>query len=147
MIVHDIHKNETKVINFQGTAPETLTQEMLLNVSELKVKERQHLTLSKYLACKTTIIFFLGRFASRSSWFAQRSAPSSQLVWEVKESGVFSAELMFLCKHILPQNHCSLPWEDVVSRVTAVAREGFNVSFSLGESNHPSAPQCSQDTW
>lgn len=34
MMVHDIHKNETKVINFQGTAPKTLTEE---NVSELKV--------------------------------------------------------------------------------------------------------------
>ncbi len=37
MLVHDIQKNETRVINFQGTAPETLKEEMLQNVSELKV--------------------------------------------------------------------------------------------------------------
>ncbi|XP_078105708.1 glutathione hydrolase 7-like [Sander vitreus] len=36
MLVHDIHKNETRVINFQGTAPKTLKEEMLRNVSELK---------------------------------------------------------------------------------------------------------------
>lgn len=32
---------------------------------------------------------------------------------------------------------CSLPWEDVVGRVATVAREGFNVSQSLGVSNCP----------
>lgn len=37
MLVHDIHKNETRVINFQGTAPKALKEEMLRNVSELKV--------------------------------------------------------------------------------------------------------------
>lgn len=37
MLVHDITKNETKVINFQGAAPKTLKEEMLQNVSELKV--------------------------------------------------------------------------------------------------------------
>lgn len=37
MLVHDIAKNETKVINFQGAAPKTLKEEMLQNVSELKV--------------------------------------------------------------------------------------------------------------
>ncbi|XP_035858404.1 glutathione hydrolase 7-like [Sander lucioperca] len=36
MQVHDIHKNETRVINFQGTAPKALKEEMLRNVSELK---------------------------------------------------------------------------------------------------------------
>ncbi|XP_039972503.1 glutathione hydrolase 7-like isoform X2 [Xiphias gladius] len=36
MLVHDIHKNETKVINFQGTAPKALTEEMLQNVLELE---------------------------------------------------------------------------------------------------------------
>ncbi|XP_040890523.1 glutathione hydrolase 7-like [Toxotes jaculatrix] len=32
MLVHDIHKNETRVINFQGTAPKTLKEQMLQNV-------------------------------------------------------------------------------------------------------------------
>ncbi|XP_070814249.1 glutathione hydrolase 7-like [Chaetodon trifascialis] len=36
MLVHDIHKNETRVINFQGTAPKMLKEEMLQNVSEVK---------------------------------------------------------------------------------------------------------------
>ncbi|XP_008282204.1 gamma-glutamyltransferase 7-like [Stegastes partitus] len=36
MLVHDIHKNETRVINFQGHAPKTLGKKMLQNVSELK---------------------------------------------------------------------------------------------------------------
>ncbi|XP_067360330.1 glutathione hydrolase 7-like [Channa argus] len=36
MMVHDIQKKETRVINFQGTAPKTLTQEMLHNLSEPK---------------------------------------------------------------------------------------------------------------
>ncbi|XP_071350804.1 glutathione hydrolase 7-like isoform X2 [Trachinotus anak] len=36
IMVHDIRKNETRVINFQGTAPKTLTEEMLQNVSELE---------------------------------------------------------------------------------------------------------------
>lgn len=40
MLVHDIHKNKTRVINFQGTAPKTLKEEMLQNVSELKVIKR-----------------------------------------------------------------------------------------------------------
>ncbi len=37
MLVHDIHRNKTRVINFQGTAPKMLTEEMLKNVSELEV--------------------------------------------------------------------------------------------------------------
>ncbi|XP_047439541.1 glutathione hydrolase 7-like [Mugil cephalus] len=36
MLVHDILKNETRVINFLGTAPNALREEMLQNVSELK---------------------------------------------------------------------------------------------------------------
>ncbi|XP_039972504.1 glutathione hydrolase 7-like isoform X3 [Xiphias gladius] len=36
-------------------------------------------------------------------------------------------------KHVLPQNYCSLSWEDVVTRAAAVAKEGFNVSLSLAE--------------
>ncbi|XP_071350806.1 glutathione hydrolase 7-like isoform X4 [Trachinotus anak] len=40
---------------------------------------------------------------------------------------------VFKVKHVLPQNHCSLSWEDVVSRAAAVAKGGFNVSFSLSE--------------
>ncbi|KAM9859963.1 glutathione hydrolase 7-like [Aulostomus maculatus] len=36
MLVHDIHKNETKLINFQGTAPKRLNEGMLQNGSELK---------------------------------------------------------------------------------------------------------------
>ncbi|XP_054473510.1 glutathione hydrolase 7-like isoform X3 [Anoplopoma fimbria] len=36
MLVRDIHRNETRVINFQGTAPKALKEEMLQNVSELK---------------------------------------------------------------------------------------------------------------
>uniref|UniRef100_A0A3P8UA19 Gamma-glutamyltransferase 7 n=1 Tax=Amphiprion percula TaxID=161767 RepID=A0A3P8UA19_AMPPE len=31
MLVHDIHKNQTRVINFQGTAPKTFRKEMLHN--------------------------------------------------------------------------------------------------------------------
>lgn len=37
MLVHDIHKNETRVINFQGTAPKTLKEEIQQNVLELEV--------------------------------------------------------------------------------------------------------------
>lgn len=37
MLVHDITKNKTRVINFQGTAPKTLKEDMLQSVSELKV--------------------------------------------------------------------------------------------------------------
>uniref|UniRef100_A0A3Q1FUK2 Gamma-glutamyltransferase 7-like n=1 Tax=Acanthochromis polyacanthus TaxID=80966 RepID=A0A3Q1FUK2_9TELE len=70
MLVHDIHKNETRVINFQGTAPKTFRKEMLHNVSGLKP---------------------------------------------------------------LRQIHCSLSWEDVVSRAADVAREGFTVTDSLGD--------------
>ncbi|XP_031704454.1 glutathione hydrolase 7-like isoform X2 [Anarrhichthys ocellatus] len=36
MLVHDIQRNETRVINFQGTAPTALKEEMLQSVSELK---------------------------------------------------------------------------------------------------------------
>lgn len=37
MMVHDIQKNVTRVIHFQGTAPNTLREEMLPNVLQLKV--------------------------------------------------------------------------------------------------------------
>lgn len=37
MLVHDIRKNKTRVIDFQGSAPKTLKEEMLQNVSEVKV--------------------------------------------------------------------------------------------------------------
>lgn len=40
MMVHDIQKNVTRVIHFQGTAPKTLKEEMLQNVSQLKVIKR-----------------------------------------------------------------------------------------------------------
>ncbi|KAF3855864.1 hypothetical protein F7725_016587 [Dissostichus mawsoni] len=69
MLVHDIRKNKTRVIDFQGSAPKTLKEEMLQNVSEVKV---------------------------------------------ISQSNVS------------PQNLCSLPWEDVVARAAAVAKEGFN---------------------
>ncbi|XP_069008781.1 glutathione hydrolase 7-like [Embiotoca jacksoni] len=36
MIVHDISKNETKVINFQGATPKTIREEMMQNISALK---------------------------------------------------------------------------------------------------------------
>ncbi|AWP03332.1 putative ubiquitin carboxyl-terminal hydrolase CYLD isoform 2 [Scophthalmus maximus] len=36
MMVHDISRNETRVIDFQGAAPKTLTEEMLRNASELE---------------------------------------------------------------------------------------------------------------
>ncbi|XP_056293328.1 glutathione hydrolase 7-like [Pseudoliparis swirei] len=36
MLVHDIQRNKTTVINFQGTSPKALTEEMLKNVSQLK---------------------------------------------------------------------------------------------------------------
>ena len=37
MMVHDIQKNVTRVIHFQGTAPKTLREETLPNVLQLKV--------------------------------------------------------------------------------------------------------------
>lgn len=37
MMVHDIRGNETKVLNFLGTVPKALTEEMLHSDSELKV--------------------------------------------------------------------------------------------------------------
>lgn len=37
MLVHDIKRNETRVINFQGSTPELLREEMLQNPSEMKV--------------------------------------------------------------------------------------------------------------
>ncbi|KAM6927901.1 glutathione hydrolase 7-like [Xenentodon cancila] len=36
MLIHDIHRNVTKVINFQGAAPKTFKEEMLQNGSEIK---------------------------------------------------------------------------------------------------------------
>lgn len=36
-MVHDIQKNVTRVIHFQGTAPKTLREETLPNVLQLKV--------------------------------------------------------------------------------------------------------------
>ncbi|XP_035518399.1 glutathione hydrolase 7-like [Morone saxatilis] len=85
MLVHDIHKNETRVINFQGTAPKTLKEEMLQNVSELKAG-------------------------------LQVGVPG-----------------MLRGLHHAHSLYGSLSWEDVVTRATAVAREGFNVSYSLAE--------------
>uniref|UniRef100_A0A3Q3NFE7 Glutathione hydrolase n=1 Tax=Mastacembelus armatus TaxID=205130 RepID=A0A3Q3NFE7_9TELE len=85
MMVHDIHKNETRVINFQGTAPRTLTEDMLQNVSELKAG-------------------------------LQVGVPG-----------------MLRGLHLAHWLHGSLSWEDVVMRAAAVAREGFNVSFSLAK--------------
>lgn len=37
MLVHDVHKNETRVINFLGTAPKAFSSEMQHNLSEVKV--------------------------------------------------------------------------------------------------------------
>lgn len=37
MLVHDLHRKETRVIDFQGTAPKALKEVMLQNVSGLKV--------------------------------------------------------------------------------------------------------------
>ncbi|XP_037643517.1 glutathione hydrolase 7-like isoform X2 [Sebastes umbrosus] len=85
MLVHDIHKNETRVINFQGTAPQTLKEELLQNVSELKAG-------------------------------LQVGVPG-QL------RGLHRAHSLY----------GSLSWADVVTRAAAVAKEGFNVSFSLAE--------------
>ncbi|KAM3877950.1 glutathione hydrolase 7-like [Diretmus argenteus] len=36
MLVHDMHRNETRVINFQETAPYAIKEEMLQNILELK---------------------------------------------------------------------------------------------------------------
>lgn len=41
MLVHDISKKETRVINFQGTAPNGLKEEMLQN--SLEVSEGRQL--------------------------------------------------------------------------------------------------------
>ncbi|XP_059184356.1 glutathione hydrolase 7-like isoform X2 [Centropristis striata] len=85
MLVHDVHKNETRVINFQGTAPKTLKEEMLQNDSKLKAG-------------------------------LQVGVPGLL-------RGLHHAHSLY----------GSLSWEDVVTRAAAVAKEGFNVSFSLGE--------------
>ncbi|XP_032369017.1 glutathione hydrolase 7 [Etheostoma spectabile] len=85
MLVHDIHKNETRVINFQGTAPKTLKEEMPWNVSEQKAG---------------------------------------------LQVGVPGLLRGLHCAHTL---YGSLSWEDVVNRATAVAKEGFNVSFNLAD--------------
>ncbi|XP_059184355.1 glutathione hydrolase 7-like isoform X1 [Centropristis striata] len=85
MLVHDVHKNETRVINFQGTAPKTLKEEMLQNDSKLKAG-------------------------------LQVGVPGLL-------RGLHHAHSLY----------GSLSWEDVVTRAAAVAKEGFNVSFSLAE--------------
>ncbi|XP_051271044.1 glutathione hydrolase 7-like [Dicentrarchus labrax] len=85
MLVHDIHKNKTRVIHFQGTAPKALKEEMLQNISEVKAG-------------------------------LQVGVPGLL-------RGLHHAHSLY----------GSLSWEDVVTRATAVAREGFNVSFSLAE--------------
>ncbi|XP_027134719.1 glutathione hydrolase 7-like isoform X2 [Larimichthys crocea] len=85
MMVHDIHKNKTRVINFQGTAPKNLKEEMLQNVSELKA--------GLYVGVPGML------------------------------RGLHHAHSLY----------GSLSWEDLVSRAAAVAKEGFNVSFSLAE--------------
>ncbi|XP_075316084.1 glutathione hydrolase 7-like [Odontesthes bonariensis] len=36
MLIHDMQRNETRVINFQGSAPRTIKEEMLQNASEIK---------------------------------------------------------------------------------------------------------------
>ncbi|KAM9362194.1 glutathione hydrolase 7-like [Symphorus nematophorus] len=85
MLVHDIRKNETRVINFQGTAPEMLTEEMLQNVSE------------------------------------------------VKAGPLVGVPGMLRGLHHAHSLYGSLSWENVVNQAAAVAKEGFNVSFSLAE--------------
>ncbi|XP_041802153.1 glutathione hydrolase 7-like [Chelmon rostratus] len=85
ILVHDIHKNKTRVINFQGTAPKTLKEEMLQNVSELKA--------GLYVGVPGML------------------------------RGLHQAHSLY----------GSLSWVDVTTRAAAVAREGFNVSFSLAE--------------
>ncbi|KAI4827589.1 hypothetical protein KUCAC02_030974 [Chaenocephalus aceratus] len=85
MLVHDIRKNKTRVIDFQGSAPKTLKEEMLQNVSEVKAG-------------------------------LQVGVPG-----------------MLRGLHRAHSLYGSLPWEDVVARAAAVAKEGFNVSFSLAE--------------
>lgn len=37
MLVHNARQNRTKVINFQGSAPKALTENMVQNVSDVKV--------------------------------------------------------------------------------------------------------------
>lgn len=37
MLIHDIQRNKTKVINFQGAAPKTFREEMLQNAPDVKV--------------------------------------------------------------------------------------------------------------
>ncbi|XP_034068231.1 glutathione hydrolase 7-like [Gymnodraco acuticeps] len=85
MLVHDIRKNKTRLIDFQGSAPKTLKEEMLQNVSEVKAG-------------------------------LQVGVPG-----------------MLRGLHRAHSLYGSLPWEDVVARAAAVAKEGFNVSFSLAE--------------
>uniref|UniRef100_A0A3Q2VL27 Glutathione hydrolase n=1 Tax=Haplochromis burtoni TaxID=8153 RepID=A0A3Q2VL27_HAPBU len=87
MLVHDIHRNETRVINFLGSAPKAFRREVLYNVSQAKAG-------------------------------LQVGVPGML-------RGLHRAHTLY----------GGLPWEDVVSRAAAVAREGFNVSHSLGETN------------
>uniref|UniRef100_A0A3Q3BGQ7 Glutathione hydrolase 7-like n=1 Tax=Kryptolebias marmoratus TaxID=37003 RepID=A0A3Q3BGQ7_KRYMA len=85
MLIHKIRQNETRVINFQGSAPNGLREEMLQNASEIK---------------------------------------AGLLV------GVPG---MLMGLHHAHSLYGRFSWENVVSRAAAVAREGFNVSQSLGE--------------
>nr|XP_004571956.1 glutathione hydrolase 7 [Maylandia zebra] len=85
MLVHDIHRNETRVINFLGSAPKAFRREVLHNVSQAKAG-------------------------------LQVGVPGML-------RGLHRAHTLY----------GGLPWEDVVSRAAAVAREGFNVSHSLAD--------------
>lgn len=47
MLVHDIRKNETRVIDFRETAPSSLHEEMLLTNLDLNVRSSSLLCLDK----------------------------------------------------------------------------------------------------
>ena len=90
MMVHDIQKNVTRVIHFQGTAPKTLKEEMLQNVSQLKVIKRWWgvggVTIDDFLFHYLSFSFiYSGRFAGGSARYAPRVTSRSQPVWEVKD--------------------------------------------------------------
>lgn len=90
MMVHDIQKNVTRVIHFQGTAPNTLREEMLPNVLQLKVIRKKWRgsggTIHHFLFHYVSFSFiYSGRFAGGSARYAPWVTSRSQPVWEVKE--------------------------------------------------------------
>lgn len=88
MLVHKIRQNETRVISFQGSAPNALREEMLQNVSEVKVIMQMCRACFEcsYLVCKNVR---LGRSACGSARYAHGVEPCSRPVWRVRAQILF----------------------------------------------------------